>query len=71
MRMVSDITDGMKALDAGGDAFTIYDARAAVYQKMGKLKDALRDSKTTIDIQPHRWQVSVVQSITDVSLTRL
>ena len=36
---------------------TVCDARAAVYQKMGKLKEALRDSKTVIDLQPARWQV--------------
>ncbi len=34
------------------------DARAAVYQKLGKLKEALRDSKSVIDSQPGRWQVS-------------
>ncbi|KAI0719996.1 hypothetical protein C8T65DRAFT_538189, partial [Cerioporus squamosus] len=34
----------------------ICDARAAVYQKLGKLKEALRDSKTVIDSQPTRWQ---------------
>ncbi|RPD57028.1 hypothetical protein L227DRAFT_613913 [Lentinus tigrinus ALCF2SS1-6] len=45
-----------EALKLGGDACTVCDARAAVYQKMGKLKEALRDSKTVIDAQPTRWQ---------------
>ena len=39
---------------------TVCDARAAVYQKMGKLKEALRDSKTVIDAQPSRWQVCLL-----------
>ncbi|KAI1789800.1 hypothetical protein LXA43DRAFT_974073 [Ganoderma leucocontextum] len=40
----------------GGDPATIFDARAAVYQKLGKLKEALRDAKAVIDSQPGRWQ---------------
>ncbi|KAI0652059.1 hypothetical protein C8Q79DRAFT_898157 [Trametes meyenii] len=45
-----------QALKLGGDGPVIYDSRAAVYQKLGKLKDALRDTKTAIDLQPDRWQ---------------
>ncbi|KAI0361397.1 hypothetical protein OH77DRAFT_1468961 [Trametes cingulata] len=45
-----------QALDLGGDSATIYDSRAAVYQKLGKLKDALRDAKSVIDLHPERWQ---------------
>ncbi|TBU63738.1 hypothetical protein BD310DRAFT_915822 [Dichomitus squalens] len=45
-----------ESLKHGGDPGTICDSRAAVYQKMGKLKEALRDSKTVIDSQPSRWQ---------------
>ncbi|KAI0756798.1 hypothetical protein C8Q80DRAFT_1092009 [Daedaleopsis nitida] len=45
-----------EALKDGGDGCAIYDARAAVYQKMGKSKEALRDCKSVIDLQPARWQ---------------
>ncbi|KAI0801059.1 hypothetical protein C8Q74DRAFT_1214789 [Fomes fomentarius] len=45
-----------KALELGGDDCTICDARAAVYEKIGKVKEALRDCKTVIDLQPTRWQ---------------
>ncbi|KAI0375212.1 hypothetical protein BV20DRAFT_960306 [Pilatotrama ljubarskyi] len=45
-----------EALKLGGDSATIYDSRAAVYQKLGKLKDALRDAKAVIDLHPDRWQ---------------
>ena len=57
------VLDGLRAehpfqaLEGGGDAFTIRDARAAVFQRMGRYKDALRDSKVAIDLQPDRWQV--------------
>ncbi|TFK90790.1 hypothetical protein K466DRAFT_365375 [Polyporus arcularius HHB13444] len=45
-----------EAIELGGDVCTVCDARAAVYQKLGKLKEALRDSKSVIDSQPGRWQ---------------
>ncbi|KAH9944206.1 uncharacterized protein BXZ73DRAFT_87153 [Epithele typhae] len=44
------------ALDTGGDGYPIRDSRAAVYQKLGKVKEALQDSKAAIDLQPRRWQ---------------
>ena len=44
-------------MDFGGQGFTIYDSRAAAYQKIVKVKEALRDSKTVIELQPTRWQV--------------
>lgn len=47
-----------QALRLGGDTATVCDARAAVYQKQGKLKEALKDAKAVIDSQPGRWQVS-------------
>lgn len=46
-----------QVLELGGDKFKIYDSRAAAYQKLDKLKDALRDAKAVIDLQPDRWQV--------------
>ncbi|KAL1951483.1 hypothetical protein VTO73DRAFT_632 [Trametes versicolor] len=45
-----------EVLELGGDKFKIYDSRAAAYQKLDKLKDALRDAKAVIDLQPDRWQ---------------
>ncbi|KAJ2990256.1 hypothetical protein NUW54_g8524 [Trametes sanguinea] len=45
-----------EALHTGGDAASIREYRAAAYQKVGKLKDALRDAKTVIDLRPDRWQ---------------
>ncbi|KAI0673343.1 hypothetical protein C8Q78DRAFT_1067697 [Trametes maxima] len=45
-----------QALKLGGDGSIIYDSRAAAYQKLGKLKNALRDAKAVIDLQPDRWQ---------------
>lgn len=46
-----------QVLELGGDKFKIYDSRAAAYQKLDKLKDALRDAKAVIDLQPDKWQV--------------
>jgi len=35
---------------AGNDAsFTLYDSRAAVFEKLGRIKEALQDSKQVID----------------------
>ncbi|KAI0328160.1 hypothetical protein GY45DRAFT_1255590 [Cubamyces sp. BRFM 1775] len=45
-----------EALAKGGDGATIYDSRAAVYQKLGKLRDALSDAKAAIDLQPDHWK---------------
>ncbi|KAJ3007513.1 hypothetical protein NUW54_g3522 [Trametes sanguinea] len=45
-----------EALRLGGDAASVSEYRAAAYQKVGKLKDALRDAKTVIDLRPDRWQ---------------
>ncbi|KAI0778393.1 hypothetical protein BD413DRAFT_601160 [Trametes elegans] len=42
------------ALD--GDSSVVYDSRAAVYEKLGKFKEALLDAKRTIDLRPDRWQ---------------
>ncbi len=56
-----------QALRLGGDVATICDARAAVYQKQGKLKEALKDAKAVIDSQPGRWQVSVSPSPSNIS----
>ncbi|KAF9019005.1 hypothetical protein BDZ89DRAFT_1073373, partial [Hymenopellis radicata] len=43
-------------ISAPSQLYFIYDCRSAIYEKLGKLKDALRDAKTTIDVAPTRWQ---------------
>lgn len=46
-----------QAIVLGPNEFSIYDSRAAVFEKLGRVKDALRDSKKVIDLGPQRWQV--------------
>lgn len=38
------------------DQYVIYDSRASAYEKLGRPKEALRDSKKVIDLVPDRWQ---------------
>ncbi|KDQ62446.1 hypothetical protein JAAARDRAFT_149341 [Jaapia argillacea MUCL 33604] len=45
-----------QAILAGAKGLTVYDSRAAVLEKLGQTKDALKDSKTVIDIAPTQWQ---------------
>lgn len=45
-----------KAIEAGGNHYSLYDSRAAVLEKLGRTKDALRDAKATIDAGPSQWQ---------------
>ncbi|OSX67276.1 hypothetical protein POSPLADRAFT_1042521 [Postia placenta MAD-698-R-SB12] len=45
-----------QAIVLGPNEFSIYDSRAAVFEKLGRVKDALRDSKKVIDLGPQRWQ---------------
>ncbi|KZT75046.1 hypothetical protein DAEQUDRAFT_807310 [Daedalea quercina L-15889] len=45
-----------EALTLEANEYTLYDSRAAVQEKLGKTKDALRDSKRVIDLAPQRWQ---------------
>lgn len=46
-----------QALSLEANEYTLYDSRAAVKEKLGKTKDALRDCKRVIDLAPQRWQV--------------
>lgn len=46
-----------QALSLEANEYTLYDSRAAVNEKLGKTKDALRDCKRVIDLAPQRWQV--------------
>ncbi|KAK7056883.1 hypothetical protein VNI00_002600 [Paramarasmius palmivorus] len=46
-----------KALQNGGDQqHVVYDSRAAIYEKMGKVREALMDAKSAIRLAPARWQ---------------
>ncbi|KAJ7784475.1 hypothetical protein B0H16DRAFT_1402397 [Mycena metata] len=46
-----------QALQVGGDReYTVYDCRAAVYEKLGKPKSALQDVKNVIKLAPAHWQ---------------
>ena len=47
-----------QAIQAGADVHNVYDSRAATYEKLGKLKDALKDSGQVIKIAPTLVQVS-------------
>ncbi|KAF9468497.1 hypothetical protein BDZ94DRAFT_1208576 [Collybia nuda] len=40
----------------GDQQYTVYDSRAATYEKLGKLKEALQDTKKAIGLAPDRWQ---------------
>ncbi|KAJ7644222.1 hypothetical protein FB45DRAFT_1021004 [Roridomyces roridus] len=46
-----------RAILAGGDReHTVYDCRAAVYERQGKLKSALKDVHNVIKLVPAHWQ---------------
>ena len=39
----------------------MYDYRVAIYEKLGRTKDALLDSRKVIQLFPERWQVSSLE----------
>ncbi|CCM03118.1 uncharacterized protein FIBRA_05239 [Fibroporia radiculosa] len=45
-----------EAINSGEPESIVYDSRAAVNEKLGNIRDALRDSKRVIDLAPQRWQ---------------
>ncbi|KAJ7016660.1 hypothetical protein C8F04DRAFT_503823 [Mycena alexandri] len=46
-----------QALQVGGDReYTVYDCRAAIYEKLGKPKSALQDVMNVIKLAPAHWQ---------------
>lgn len=47
-----------QAIKAGANVHSVYDSRAATYEKLGKLKDALKDSGQVIKVAPALVQVS-------------
>ena len=55
IRMINAYT---QAIQAGANIHSVYDSRAAAHEKLGKLKDALKDSCEVIKIAPTLVQVS-------------
>ncbi|KAJ3499987.1 hypothetical protein NMY22_g19414 [Coprinellus aureogranulatus] len=56
-----ELKDALKAfneaIDSGGDKeYIIYDSRAAVLEKLGRLKDALKDARKAVEVAPEQWQ---------------
>lgn len=47
----------MQAIQAGANVHSVYDSRAATYEKLGKFTDALKDSGQVIEIAPTLVQV--------------
>ena len=37
----------------------IWEQRAAVFEKLGRIIDALKDSKRVIDLDPDHWKVGI------------
>ncbi|TFK55738.1 hypothetical protein OE88DRAFT_654163 [Heliocybe sulcata] len=50
------LTHFTRAVESGGNHVNLYDSRAAVLERLGRSKDALKDAKATIDADPARWQ---------------
>ncbi|KAJ7675737.1 hypothetical protein DFH06DRAFT_1292001 [Mycena polygramma] len=56
-RLKDSLTEVNEALRVGGDReYTVYDTRAAIYEKQGKPKNALQDVKNVIQLAPTHWQ---------------
>jgi F-box/TPR repeat protein Pof3 len=45
-----------QAIHLAPDQYILYDSRSAVYDRLGRPKDALRDAKQVITLAPDRWQ---------------
>ena len=48
-----------QAISLGSNEASVYDSRAAVYEKLGKRKEALLDSKQVIYLAPDLWKVRI------------
>ncbi|KAJ7147052.1 hypothetical protein C8R43DRAFT_538718 [Mycena crocata] len=56
-RMDDALKELEEALLVGGDReYTVYDSRAAIYERQGKTKNALQDVKRVIKLVPTHWQ---------------
>ena len=62
VQSIDPATDGFiieihhQAIELEKGQYVLYDSRAAVYDKLNKPKEALRDAKTVITLAPDRWQ---------------
>ena len=62
VQFIDSATDGFiieihhQAIEFEKGQYVLYDSRAAVYDKLNKPKEALRDAKTVITLAPDRWQ---------------
>ena len=50
----------MQAVATGATARVVFESRSAVYEKMGKISDALKDARKVIELAPASPQVSVL-----------
>ncbi|HEV7737413.1 MAG TPA: tetratricopeptide repeat protein [Chlamydiales bacterium] len=48
-----------QAISNGGQRYTIYDSRAATFEKLGRFKEALNDSRKVIELAPQQRHVRV------------
>ncbi|KAJ7259522.1 hypothetical protein B0H12DRAFT_416216 [Mycena haematopus] len=56
-RLDDSLNEINEALRVGGDCdYTVYDSRAAIYERQGKSKSALQDVKNVIRLAPAHWQ---------------
>ncbi|KAJ7761591.1 hypothetical protein DFH07DRAFT_1059835 [Mycena maculata] len=56
-RLDDSLKEVNQALQVGGDReYTVYDSRAAIHERQGKLKSALQDVKNVIKLAPAHWQ---------------
>ncbi|KAJ7134709.1 hypothetical protein C8R44DRAFT_433110 [Mycena epipterygia] len=56
-RLDDSLKELNQALLVGGDReYTVHDARAALYERQGKFKNALQDVKNVIKLAPAHWQ---------------
>ncbi|KAJ7175942.1 hypothetical protein C8R46DRAFT_1214386 [Mycena filopes] len=56
-RFQDSLKEVNQALEVGGDReYTVYDCRAAIYEKLGRPKSALQDVKNVIHLAPAHWQ---------------
>ncbi|EMD41931.1 hypothetical protein CERSUDRAFT_120822 [Gelatoporia subvermispora B] len=55
-RLEDALTSFTAAIASEPGEYTLYDSRAAVYQRLQRFREALLDSKNVIDLAPDRWQ---------------
>lgn len=51
----------VQAIEKNNKQRLVFDSRAAVLDKLGRTKEALKDAKKVIDLEPGLWQVCRLQ----------